>query len=133
MTPLSHPLSLRALSVRQPWANRIADGSKQIEFRSRATKVRGRILVVSSLNTSEQGTEPPYGVSVCTVKLWHADGGKWYLSGPEPAERVAVRGRLGFWDAGPWVRCPTCRIWHRYNGSTPYCQRSSCQETISSR
>lgn len=38
---------MKALSVRQPWANMIADGVKTIELRKWETKHRGLILIVS--------------------------------------------------------------------------------------
>jgi len=40
--------SMKALSVRQPWANLIAAGKKTIETRKWATDYRGQILIVSS-------------------------------------------------------------------------------------
>ena len=38
-------VNMRALSIRQPWAWLILHGGKDIENRSWATKVRGRVLV----------------------------------------------------------------------------------------
>lgn len=39
---------MKALSVRQPAANKIASGEKTIELRTWATKYRGPVLIVSS-------------------------------------------------------------------------------------
>lgn len=39
---------LKALSVKQPWANRIASGEKTIETRKWHTPYRGELLIVSS-------------------------------------------------------------------------------------
>lgn len=39
---------MKALSVKQPWANYIAKGQKTIETRTWSTKYRGEILIVSS-------------------------------------------------------------------------------------
>lgn len=39
---------MKALSVKQPWANMIAAGEKTIETRTWATRYRGEILIVSS-------------------------------------------------------------------------------------
>ena len=39
---------MRALSVKQPWASALADGDKNIEFRSRPTNYRGELLICSS-------------------------------------------------------------------------------------
>ena len=42
-------LTLRALSIRQPWAEEIMRGSKIIEYRSRPTKIRGKVYVYAGL------------------------------------------------------------------------------------
>jgi predicted transcriptional regulator len=42
------PLNLRALSVRQPWAELILRGIKTIEVRSRLTKIRGCVQIYAS-------------------------------------------------------------------------------------
>lgn len=39
---------MKALSVKQPWANMIANGEKTIETRTWSTKYRGPLLIVSS-------------------------------------------------------------------------------------
>jgi len=39
---------MKALSVRQPWANLIASGQKTIETRTWQTSYRGELLIVSS-------------------------------------------------------------------------------------
>jgi hypothetical protein len=39
---------MKALSLKQPWANLIADGKKTIETRTWSTKYRGKLLIVSS-------------------------------------------------------------------------------------
>src|SRR5687768_11853131 len=39
---------VRALSIRQPWAEFILQGLKTIECRSRATKVRGRVWIYAA-------------------------------------------------------------------------------------
>ena len=39
----------RALSIRQPHAEAIMRGVKKTEFRSRATKIRGRVYIYASL------------------------------------------------------------------------------------
>ncbi len=44
---------MKALSIKQPWADMIAQGTKTIELRSWATKFRGRFLIVSSLKPDE--------------------------------------------------------------------------------
>lgn len=39
---------MKALSVKQPYASALADGEKNIEFRSKPTKHRGELLICSS-------------------------------------------------------------------------------------
>ena len=56
---------LKALSVRQPFANLIADGSKTIEVRPRGTTHRGPLLIVSS----KRPDVPPAGCAVAVVNL----------------------------------------------------------------
>ena len=56
---------LKALSVRQPFANLIADGSKTIEVRTRGTTHRGPLLIVSS----KRPDVPPAGCAVAVVNL----------------------------------------------------------------
>ena len=40
---------MRAISIRQPWADLILDGTKTIEFRSINTNIRGRVYVYASM------------------------------------------------------------------------------------
>lgn len=42
------PRRVKAVSVKQPWANLIASGQKTIETRTWSTKYRGDLLIVSS-------------------------------------------------------------------------------------
>lgn len=53
---------MRALSVKQPWANLIASGRKTIECRTWATTYRGPIIIVSS-------KRPDIEPAGCTVAL----------------------------------------------------------------
>lgn len=82
----------RALSIRQPWAELIMLGNKDVEYRSRATKVRGRIGIYASLSKEDLpeaehwGLDPdklPRGVIIGTVELYDCDGGDWYLRDPK--------------------------------------------------
>ncbi len=45
---------MKILSIRQPWAYLITQGSKDIENRSRPTKYRGPFLVHASININKQ-------------------------------------------------------------------------------
>ncbi len=56
---------MKAISVKQPWANLIASGSKTIETRTWMTKYRGPLLIVSSKKPSIY----PAGCAVALVDL----------------------------------------------------------------
>jgi hypothetical protein len=45
---------MRILSIRQPWAHLITQGSKSIENRSRPTKYRGPVLIHASLKIDKE-------------------------------------------------------------------------------
>lgn len=76
-------------------------GVKPIEFRSRATKIRGRIYIYASLGRYSAQEEAqmmekyrlddlncddlPRGVIVGTVELHDCNGGDWYVRDPERA------------------------------------------------
>lgn len=77
--------ALKALSIRQPWAELILRGDKTVEFRSQITKIRGRVYVYAALgkpdgdideNASMVGIawdELPKGVLVGTVEIVGCD------------------------------------------------------------
>jgi hypothetical protein len=95
---------MRALSVRQPHAEAIMRGVKPIEYRSRPTKVRGRIYIYASLGRYKPDEEKtmlegygmddvdpddlPRGVIVGTVELHDCDGGQWHVRNPVRAEKL---------------------------------------------
>jgi hypothetical protein len=56
---------MKALSVKQPWANMIASGEKTIETRTWATDYRGPLLIVSA---KEPRIEPA-GYALAVVQL----------------------------------------------------------------
>lgn len=56
------------LTVKNPYATWIADGSKSIEVRSRPTKYRGRLLIGSSAKPVIEGMES--GCTICLVTLY---------------------------------------------------------------
>jgi adenine-specific DNA-methyltransferase len=94
----SKPEQLRAFSVRQPWAELILRGEKSIEYRSQATKIRGRVYVYASLGKPESDDPEiaqqlgcdlaalPRGLVVGTVEIAGCDGGDgeydWHLANP---------------------------------------------------
>jgi hypothetical protein len=56
---------MKALSIKQPWANMIASGEKTIETRTWSTKHRGKLLIVSS----KEPDIPPAGCALAIVDL----------------------------------------------------------------
>src|SRR5688500_640704 len=56
---------MKALSLRQPWANLIASGQKTIETRTWGTNYRGPLLIVSSKSPDI----PPAGYALAVVDL----------------------------------------------------------------
>ncbi len=79
---------MRALSIRQPWADHILDGTKTIEFRSINTRIRERVYIYASMKSS--GTLPT-GKIVGTVEIHDAKkvGGEyqWLLRNPRRLKR----------------------------------------------
>src|SRR5262249_6789885 len=81
-------LMVRALTVRQPWANEIIRGEKTIECRSRSTAHRG-LLVIHASKKRCTDCSGPYGAIVGTVRLvdcYQNALGEWCwaLEGPRP-------------------------------------------------
>lgn len=75
---------MKAVSIKQPWANMIADGEKTIETRTWKTSYRGPLLIVSSkkpdltmlpqtsnrkLNALVMAEHGPYGYAVAVARL----------------------------------------------------------------
>jgi hypothetical protein len=117
-----------ALSVNQPFADMISKGIKKIEVRSRATKHRGNILIVSSkkvFDGYEYNEEDRIGVSICRVELYDCKPLKecteeelaltclkrdelikalksghyaWFLKNPIPVIEFPVKGQLGIFS-----------------------------------
>lgn len=56
---------MKAISLKQPWANYIASGQKTVETRKWATKYRGKILIVSSKSPNI----PPAGYALATAEI----------------------------------------------------------------
>jgi hypothetical protein len=56
---------MKALSVKQPWANMIVEGEKTIETRTWSTEYRGEILIVSSKDPNI----PPAGFALAVATL----------------------------------------------------------------
>lgn len=90
---------LKALSIRQPWAELILRGDKTAEYRSQPTKVRGRVYIYAPLASADLDDAetarllgPPAvdllrGVTVGTVEIVDCVGSdgeyEWCLANPE--------------------------------------------------
>lgn len=119
---------MKALSVRQPWAELIAQGRKSIELRSWSTSYRGPLLIVAGRNWHSLGVElhgsiGARGVSVCVGTLHDVrpatarDAQKacvrppsvcsgllaWELRDVVRVAEVPVIGRLSLFDVTPEV------------------------------
>jgi hypothetical protein len=92
---------MRALSIRQPYAEQILRGTKKIEYRSRPTSIRERIYIYASLTPGEaedfrsMGLLPgdlPTGALVGTVEIAACTGRpgdyKWHLKRPKRLRRM---------------------------------------------
>jgi predicted transcriptional regulator len=74
---------MRALSIRQPYAEQILRGTKRFEYRSRPTAIRGRVYIYASLKPGKpeefrrlhiQPCELPTGVLIGTVEITECSG-----------------------------------------------------------
>jgi hypothetical protein len=108
---------MRALSVRQPYAERILTGEKVIEYRTRRTHIRGRVYLYASKTPgdpedyAEDGYDLgdlPHGKLVGTVEVVDCTGEdgdfEWHLANPQRLARpLAVAGMPQpgfFWPFG---------------------------------
>ena len=102
---------MKAISVKQPWANLIASGRKTIETRKWDTDYRGDILIVSSKLPNIEpagcalavarlvdcrpmtiGDEPAAGCSI------YPNAFAWVLTDIRGIKPFPVRGQLGIYD-----------------------------------
>lgn len=109
---------MKALSVRQPWAELIARGEKTVEVRSWATSYRGPLLICAGaawhpLGVKLHGRIGARGAAVCVVQLVdcrpitaadsdaakievdESHGYAWVLESPVRVEPIELSGRLG--------------------------------------
>lgn len=56
---------MKAISLKQPWANLVAEGKKTIETRKWSTRYRGDLIICSSQSPKIE----PYGKALCVVEL----------------------------------------------------------------
>jgi hypothetical protein len=110
---------MKALSVKQPWANMIATGEKTIETRRWATEYRGDLLIVSS----RQPRIEPAGYAVAIAQVVdcrpmrkederaaccsiYPGAYAWVLDNPRRIKPFPVRGQLGIFE----VRAPAANV-----------------------
>jgi activating signal cointegrator 1 len=119
---------MKVLSIKQPWADLIADGIKTIEVRSWTTHYRGPLLVVSTARAerneyAQLWPEPERernSIAVCVVELVDVRPGRpsdkraaggfdpsgyfsWVLANPRKVRPIAWKGALGLRDVEPRV------------------------------
>ena len=102
---------MKAISLKQPWANYIASGQKTIETRKWATKYRGKILIVSSKTPNI----PPAGYAVAVAEIVdcrpmvkadekaamcevYPRAHSWFLKNIQRIEPFPVKGRLNIYE-----------------------------------
>jgi hypothetical protein len=116
---------MRALSVKQPWADLIAAGEKTVEVRTWPTNYRGEIVIHASsrpaAGMAEEATGMPLGALVCTVEIidcrplemgdvdaallpedWQPNECKgmfaWVLQNPREVVEVPMKGKPNLWN-----------------------------------
>lgn len=107
----------KAISIKQPYANWIINGTKRYEIRSWSTKYRGRLIICSCQKPVHREAPGPNGCIVGEVKLvniipfkpsmvdgarlldWIPDQYAWVLDNPTLAtNNVPVKGRLSLYE-----------------------------------
>lgn len=95
---------MRALSVKQPYAELIAQGKKKIEYRRWRVGLRGDLLIVASASRQDDVCADPrldpeklvYGAAVCVVDLWDITGDEgeyeWHVRNPRRVEAEPIKG-----------------------------------------
>lgn len=101
---------MKALSIRQPHVEAILDGTKTREYRSRACKIRGRVLIHAARGVDAEHFDAvvaaglPCGGLVGSVEVVGCEpeesgGFAWLLADPVRfAEPVAYTGKVGWFE-----------------------------------
>lgn len=101
---------MRALSVKQPWAELIASGKKKVEHRTWKVDFRGDLLIVASKTRNDgdcfvedlQPASLTYGAAVCVVELVKVtrdeDEYEWHVRNPRRVEPVPVKGYAAIYN-----------------------------------
>ncbi len=92
--------NLRALSIRQPYAEQTLRGKKKIKYRGRPTNIRERVYIYASMTPGDaeawealnmQPGDLPVGILVGTVEIRDCTGKpgdyEWHLAKPERLQR----------------------------------------------
>lgn len=93
---------IKALVVKQPYANQILTGQKVIEFRSWRTHYRGDVLIIAAKKPEIDGL--PCGVALGFVDLYAVYGERevgyeWHLKNVRPLKiPFSIKGKLGIFD-----------------------------------
>lgn len=103
--------SMKAISIKQPWANLIASGQKTIETREWSTSYRGQILLVSSkipkiepagfavavadLVDCRVMTKADEDAAQCSI---YPNAFAWVLQNVRAIEPFPVKGQLGLYE-----------------------------------
>ena len=110
-------MKLNALSVKQPWAEMISNGSKYIEIRTWQTKYRGPLLICASSrqDASFNKLDPDcfrLGCACCIVDLLEIDPmsskyakGAYPMSDMEDLRRGRFKGQYAWYLDNPRVIC----------------------------
>ena len=108
---------MRAITIRQPWAELIVRGDKDVENRSWRTRHRGPLLIHAGAR-ADRGLLEQHGVTGevelgaiigvvdvvdCTpdrTSAWHEEGAwGWYLARPKRFRKpIPMKGRRGLFD-----------------------------------
>lgn len=91
---------MRAISIKQPWANQIAQGTKRVEYRTWKVAT-GPILIVASSTPGPGYAGEPRGVAVCTAEILRVTGEHgdyvWHLANVRPVEPEPVKGHAAIY------------------------------------
>ncbi len=120
-------MSIKALSIKQPWASLIAWGDKTVEWRSWATKYRGPLFIHASgrkfiADDDDESVELPTGVIIARADLIDVRpflptdraaalmrssrpaGMAWVFANPVQLFPVSCKGKLHLWEFDGPVR-----------------------------
>lgn len=101
--------TIKAISLKQPWAHMIRVGEKTIETRRWYTSHRGPLLICSSKRPKLPGIRCGYALAICDLVVcrvmmladreaaccnWYPGAFAWVLGNLQPIEPFPVTGRL---------------------------------------